>query len=1021
MSVLLEKEIILKCGKTYTLKQLEDNKISYIPFGIFQKENKIGEKTEKPLFEYRHLWDSSEVKLETFGKAVPWNISKMYGVQIFTGRPTSRSGPLFLFDIDIERLLVSKYPELTTKLLDTYRKHCDREPCIIKTKSGGYRLSGFIDLPFPPGVTEGKCKDTNEMLIEFFCGKKLSKIDRRYEQLEGSLLDIPNIDKTLVSDFQELTNSIINYKSSSESKAIKTGLTSQIGELDIKWERQTYKNTTRFWSQLFPSQYCALNKHKSNRLEVRFIKRNNGSIYGICHNCNRERWEVKGPDKFRPQRINELMEMPEVSLNSMESNADIVRYVFTTEHKLIAVKADTGIGKTELAIESSKEKPTVFVTPTHKLAREISSRMSAYNIEHLHFKSRNYIVEDVNGNIVEEMCKKRDLCNQVSTKGYNINLLVCDTCEYKTECATSMYLSQHKKLEESKNIVVCYPNMPFKGRKYGQSQFINFKDTEDDKPKSRRVVVDELTEEGTCREFFFSIKDIHRCRDEFKDHVIHDFMVDLLHELDAEGNHPLEAIKKTLEEYEPFIKEIKSKRKYKRITAERKEKIIESDFGDIVSYHAIELPGGLVHIVNDEEDEYSFSAVEERINYLKQEKMAWAMGILTGVKGDTSRIEVDIRIDLLCKMEFITPENYEALLPFYSAGYPVRLDFQDDDEFDIFEAMQLFIEKYTCKENAPIVWTRDGLRFWIPPEVSDEIDQLVLMSATLDETITTHLFEEINFFHATNIEIPENRQLFQLATGHYSRQSLLIPELVNNKWKYDKITRSCKRFLDSFNKFSENKQTAIITFKVLADMLRENKIEHNFKQIYHYGEIEGLDADFQNLDNLIVLGCPEIPPEDLIMSAKKIFGTDETPIDTTRDIDWFQDERMKIVYYAKVKSQIKQAVGRARIIRPERKTNVICATGVYIEGLSQQATLIDIVDLENAEGDIRRLLDSSNEYDKEQEIKDKIKEKYKNGITQQVLADEYGRTVNQIRTIVKDVPRITNEQKVYEFISNNNG
>ena len=275
--------VSFKDGKTYSLEDLDSHGLSYIPFGVVDAK-------EQPMFSFKHLWgERSQITLGSFGKH-SWVMPKMKGIQIFTGKPTYRcvgkTDYIYLTDIDIERKLVDAFPEHLKRIGKTYRAHIQGKPCIVKTKSGGYRLSAFTaycgkKFSFVKG---------SDMLLEIFSTHGMSKVDERYSLLEGCLLDIPAMSKEGLQQIYQIASEVGAVKVKQASAKRVSGK-SVIGGLTMEWREFTLKSQVIQQSQLFPTQYCRATSHSSNRDEVRFTQYANGAIDGICFNCGERWWE----------------------------------------------------------------------------------------------------------------------------------------------------------------------------------------------------------------------------------------------------------------------------------------------------------------------------------------------------------------------------------------------------------------------------------------------------------------------------------------------------------------------------------------------------------------------------------------------------------------------------------------------------------------------------------------------------------------------------------------------------------
>lgn len=273
-----ERYITLKCGTTIRLADLEAAGLSYVPCGQVDGE-------DQPLFPYAHFWgNKQQVTLTSYGKkANPWTLNHMTGVQLMTGTPTYRSrSPVdhYLVDIDIEKHLIDDHPEIVDRILARYRSGCEGTPCIVKTKSGGLRLSAFC----PYLDRKRAFEDESGMLLEIFSEKGLSRLDGRYAVLEGSVLDIPTLPKPVLQEIHAIISEIVPEKVAQTSERTVVSA-SQIGDLNIEWDKNGR-------SQFFSAQHCQATSHKSTRNTVRFTKHADGSVDGKCFNCGETWWEV---------------------------------------------------------------------------------------------------------------------------------------------------------------------------------------------------------------------------------------------------------------------------------------------------------------------------------------------------------------------------------------------------------------------------------------------------------------------------------------------------------------------------------------------------------------------------------------------------------------------------------------------------------------------------------------------------------------------------------------------------------
>lgn len=273
-------EVRLACKTVYTLQQFEDARLSYVPCTH-----------DTPIFKFGHLWDTErQVTRTSYGKQFnTWKLSGMQGVQLMTGKPSYRvidgNHREYLTDLDIEARLLDRYPEHAERIIKTYRQACIGEPCIIKTKSDGRRLSAFTPfygpkVPFTDKVKDGP-DDTKTMLLEFFSLMGLSRLDNRYALLEGSILAIPSLPTEALREIRAIIFQIGDVASQRRKSAKVVDASQDYDDLEIIYDADGK-------SLAFSNVYCRsrIRTHDSGRATVQFFKNADGSEIGHCVGCN---------------------------------------------------------------------------------------------------------------------------------------------------------------------------------------------------------------------------------------------------------------------------------------------------------------------------------------------------------------------------------------------------------------------------------------------------------------------------------------------------------------------------------------------------------------------------------------------------------------------------------------------------------------------------------------------------------------------------------------------------------------
>ena len=277
--------IRLQCDTEMSLDAIEAANISYVPCGTIDGK-------DQPLLKFAHLWgERRQITRQTYGKK--WNahnLSKMTGVQLFTGYPTYRptDTDLYLYynSLDIEAQMLTTFPTEVDAIVRLYKENLDGTPCILETKSAGLRLDAYT-LYGGPKIS---FKDSDgRMLFEILCVHCMTRMDNRYAMVEGSILKMPTLPKKTLQEIYHIINEISTQEQHTDNAHREVVEKSQVGNLAIEWD-------SKGRSQLFPTEYCQRTTHISNRNEVRFSK-SQGGIDGKCFNCGEVWWEVPPREK----------------------------------------------------------------------------------------------------------------------------------------------------------------------------------------------------------------------------------------------------------------------------------------------------------------------------------------------------------------------------------------------------------------------------------------------------------------------------------------------------------------------------------------------------------------------------------------------------------------------------------------------------------------------------------------------------------------------------------------------------
>ena len=260
--------------------------------------------------------------------------------------------------------------------------------------------------------------------------------------------------------------------------------------------------------------------------------------------------------------------------------------------------------------------------------------------------------------------------------------------------------------------------------------------------------------------------------------------------------------------------------------------------------------------------------------------------------------------------------------------------------------LQSLFEQYPRTDDTPIVYNGESLVFCLPPEVHPSIDKLIMMSATAEtEIIRDKVFldREVHVIESEPTTWMPGAAVFQIRTGKYPRASVLDSE--NNLKDFG--TRAWDAMTDEMER-TPDKTHVVITYQCLE----ENTLPVG-TIVGHYGAVEGENERYADADVFWILFDPRLPPYEVCMRAKTIYGRDADPLvyDYDDDMRVYTDPRLQAIANSHATGELIQAIGRARLVRREG-VQVVIMTGRELPGISgrSETTLFDLEDLITAGG-----------------------------------------------------------------------
>lgn len=291
----------------------------------------------------------------------------------------------------------------------------------------------------------------------------------------------------------------------------------------------------------------------------------------------------------------------------------------------------------------------------------------------------------------------------------------------------------------------------------------------------------------------------------------------------------------------------------------------------------------------------------------------------------------------------------------------------ESEDWNLLVQLELFFQAYRHTETAPMFYKDDTLTFYVRPLPLYTQSCVILMSATLVEAFFRLVYSirqdkrgDVDFIDAVNTEWHPKAIVYQLRRNRNPRRTLLQGEKDDKgKWQYtSKLSDTGKKYLKRITesiKAQPHKKHGFIAHKAIIKH-HTNELQEAGVVCEHFGNLVGLDTKFKGVDVLHILGAPNVGQEAIETAAKMLFGLTDAPLDFTRNEDGsYADANVQAVADAIVKSELIQAIGRARLVRNPASLVLWCSLELPSVTHRKQTILFDPADWDNAHGNLDAL------------------------------------------------------------------
>ncbi len=336
----------------------------------------------------------------------------------------------------------------------------------------------------------------------------------------------------------------------------------------------------------------------------------------------------------------------------------------------------------------------------------------------------------------------------------------------------------------------------------------------------------------------------------------------------------------------------------------------------------------------------------------------------TGKDGSRVAIDIDSAIEF-GTLDISTSEIIEKSTNVYR-----------DPEWTLWHQLKTFFAYYTRDMDAPMFVDDGILRFWLPPKIHQEIQELVFISPTFSEDCFKEVFPEetvsVRRVKPQEISLSGNKS-FQLRSAPHISYAIANYEV---NWDVFSLSEIASRFFrgiyQEMNRHPDRNHVIIsstsavhmlknVFDKVISyhDLIKDTPahpedLRSTFEDTnVYYDRIRVLRSIFESANVVWIVGTPYWPPKFIWEQAKILFGNQVEPLNynLTMNPYQFEDERVQELYEQNAVGVLAQIIRIAGFNEAPDKT-LILNTPLRIPSITDapETELFDWEDFEIANG-----------------------------------------------------------------------
>ena len=966
----LPYHFIVYCARKYPvmLQDLEAAGISFMPIGQAPG-------TDRPP---RFFGGERFLKRQQATDWDPIRWHRSWGIHVYTGMPSACDGAPW-HDIDFKYEAICAAPDAVLACVQAL-VDAVVNPLLTITRSGGLRFScripGYLHPNTKPaqlyvdkGTPTAENPHQHDAYLEIFGEKGHNCWDARYEILLGDLLDPPVISKEVFFASIDALRAALHdpVPQSLQHKESPLDAPHSLGSCKLDLAKEAFlkrgfshvrqQDGFHYWSRqggeignaevsLWESEdgvwVCASTSETGLPMETTLITDvwNDTGILppipatGLSINDKviTVREEKLSPLGIkRPPPVLDKLAPTEKAHETREEISVQVQRAFDTNVRVLGFIPETDSEKNR-DIESLLQKGEVICLNVQdaEFAAEAEQLFQKRNVGSVaRWRDRMYLWDQVKDIPVDvrmatpfergNVCEDPERCETLEKKGGNPSEIICPQCPVYTACQERGYLSQPATLQTAE-VQIVEDFRLFLDPQYAKivEQLLKGRD------ETQRLCIIDVERE---HKLFFGCELSKTTLTEWvanwQGSALGNFAILLLNAVeirDKSHAHSIKRLRTVMQTFEWLEEELIQQMCHVNVQGRVVEReAVDAETGEELARYTIEF----------ERESFAYIPLDAAAADRLAAQALPFFELHTFVPNEDLKILMSIadavRLGIL---DATTVENIQ--------GFPTVCS---DSNWTFWHQLKRFFTHYTRDADAPMQWTDEVLRFWVPPVRHPRVRPLVVTSPALygEHLRRTFLDEETEILPTKPTAWNSENRVFQIRTDIYPRHTIVD---VNNAWDVFGVTEAGQhifwRIQAEIERDPDTKH-GIIVHPQAIEQLKDIASHENVCFLTIFRDLKGLETAFQEAQVIWIVGMPDMGPRAILKRTQILFGNDAEPLSYEMEPESYRykDERVQSVYEKTNFHIFAQIIEMAQLNRLANKT-VMLITSLRIPEITDR-------------------------------------------------------------------------------------